>query len=269
MLENNNAKRAGNTLPSEGHSAEESEKEFIALSVSNKQNIIFLPGMMCDERVFTPQIKHLEKRFNYLIGNMHKHDNLPQMASEIIADSAFDEFFLCGLSMGGILAMEILQQAPKKVKGLILIDTNHLADNDERKIGRNAQIKEVEQGHLDRIMRDDMKPFYLCEENKQKEQEMMNLFFAMALELGEKVFISQSLALRDRESYEPTLKEHPKPALIICGREDALCTPQRHEMIHALIPHSTLHILERCGHISNLEQPQKVNALIDEWLKTI
>jgi len=91
----------------------------------------------------------------------------------------------------------------------------------------------------------------------------------MALELGSDVFVRQSRALRDRIDQTETLRAFALPALILCGQEDTLCPESRHQLMHDLIPNSSLKIIENAGHLPTLEQPQETTAALTRWLETI
>ena len=56
------------------------------------------------------------------------------------------------------------------------------------------------------------------------------------------------------------------PTLVLCGRQDALTPPERHEEIARAIAGSKLEIIEDCGHLSTLERPAEVNAALRRWL---
>ena len=68
------------------------------------------------------------------------------------------QFALAGLSMGGIIAMELVRQAPNRITRLALLDTNPLAETVQGQATRLAQIERVESGYLHEVMRDEMKP---------------------------------------------------------------------------------------------------------------
>ena len=78
----------------------------------------------------------------------------------------------------------------------------------------------------------------------------------MAMELGEDVFRQQSLLLKNRPDSTETLFLIDCPVSIICGREDTLCPVAYHEYMAARIPNARLRILEDCGHLASMEQPQ-------------
>lgn len=183
---------------------------------------------------------------------------------DILADAP-QCFALAGLSMGGIVAMEILRQAPERVERIALLDTNPLAETDEVKARRIPQMMAVKVGKLSVIMRDEMKPNYLSE--GPRRGEVLDLCMDMALDLGPHVFLNQSRALMDRSDQTETLRNATVPALILCGREDTLCPVARHEMMAGLIPGARLEIIDGAGHLPTLEQPEKTNAALARWLE--
>ena len=118
--------------------------------------LIYLPGMMCDARLFAPQIAEL----GGTVLPITFADNVADLARSVLAEAP-DRFALAGLSMGGIVAMEVLRQAPGRVTRLALLDTNPLAETDAVKACRAPQIVKARAGQLDNVMRDEMKPNYL------------------------------------------------------------------------------------------------------------
>ncbi len=223
--------------------------------------LILLPGMMCDARLFAPQIKALP---GAQIMPITAHDTVAALAADIIAQAP-DRFALAGLSMGGIVAMEVLRQAPDRVVKIALLDTNPKAEHPKIAAAREPQIAKVEQGDLIPVMRDEMKPNYLTD--GPNRAAILDLCMEMAGDLGPAVFIRQSRALQTRPDQQDTLRNCKVPALILCGRDDALCPVHRHELMHDLIPESTLHIVENAGHLPTLEQPTETTAALSRWLE--
>ncbi len=184
-----------------------------------------------------------------------------------VLEQAPVRFALCGLSMGGIVAMEIVRQAREKVTGLALLDTNPLAEIKEVQDRRGPQIQRARAGQLDSVMRDEMKPNYLS--HGDNRAEILDLCMDMALELGPQVFCEQSIALRDRLDQTETLRQFDKPALVLCGREDMLCPIARHELMHDLLPQSKLVIIDGAGHLPTLEKPAETTQALHHWLKDV
>lgn len=226
--------------------------------------IVFLPGMMCDARLFAPQINALSGSHPVMCHPLVGHDTIEALAAQILATSP-DQFALAGLSMGGIVAMEVLRQAPERVERVALLDTNPLAEKDEVKAKRIPQVEAAQNGELRRVMRDEMKPNYLAD--GPNLGAILDLCMAMATDLGPDVFVAQSHALQTRPDQSEVLSRYNGPALVLCGREDGLCPVERHELMHALLPNSELVIVENAGHLPTLEQPAQTNAALTRWLE--
>ena len=222
-----------------------------------------VPGMMCDERIFSPQIEELSQNLEVTIADISNFSSVSELASDVLK-KAPKSFSLLGHSMGGIVAMEIYSQEPKRIEKLILMDTNPKAELDEVKLKREPQIKDVREGKLLEVMRDEMKPNYLAE--SENKSSVLDVCMDMALSLGPDVFINQSRALQKRADQLNTIQSINIPVLIMCGSEDKLCTVERHEMMHNMISDSDLKIINNAGHMPTLEQPRETTEVLKEWL---
>jgi len=164
--------------------------------------LVMIPGMMCDERIFAPQIEELISNVSVHIADISRHDTISELAADVLS-YAPPKFCLAGHSMGGIVAMEICAQAPQRIEKLALIDTNPLAELEEVKLKREPQISDALSGKLINVIRDEMKPNYLASSDNQ--DIILNICMDMALSLGPKVFINQSRALQGRSDQQNNL----------------------------------------------------------------
>ena len=231
-----------------------------------KTPLVFLPGMMCDARLFGPQIEAMTPNRAVSCPDISSAKSIEALAEGVLS-SAPETFALAGLSMGGIVAMEVLRQDPARLKGLALLDTNPLAELPEVAANRAPQMEKARNGDLYSVMRDEMKPNYLAQGNRR--QEVLSLCMEMAMDLGPEVFCRQSIALRDRPDQTATLAHCEVPTLILCGREDGLCPVSRHELMHQLVKGSTLTIIEGAGHMPTLEMPADTSAALSLWLRKV
>ena len=225
--------------------------------------LVLIPGMMCDSRMWgNLPIALLPRTLVHAlpIGA----DSVRAIATNILKDLP-TRFALAGLSMGGIVAMEILRQASDRVTHLALLDTNPLAETTEMQARRLAQIAKVEAGGLAELMRDEMKPNYLMPGLGQPA--VLELCMDMAMTLGPEVFISQSRALASRADQQATLESFKGPTLILMGEDDQLCPRPRHDLMHKLMPQSRLVIIEGAAHLPTLEQPTQTTAALRRWLE--
>ncbi len=223
--------------------------------------LVLLPGMMCDARLFAPQIAALSAGRSILCADLSNGDSMGALAAGVLAEAP-PHFALAGLSMGGILAMEILRQAPDRVSRLALLDTNPLAEAPEVRDGRATQIARAERGELSAMMADTFIPRYLAAPDPNIEA----ICLAMAADLGPDVFVHQSCALRDRPDQCETLRGYTGRALILCGAEDQLCPVTRHTLLHSLMPHAAYRVVDGAGHLPTLESPMTVTEALCQWL---
>ena len=219
--------------------------------------------MMCDARLFLPQIAALSAGRMVVVADITGADSVPALATAVL-DQAPPRFALAGLSMGGIVAMEMLHQAPDRIDRLALLNTNSRAELPEVQAGRAPQIRTAEMGGLAAMMAERMFPLYSC----GPDPAITATAAAMAADLGPQVFIRQSLALRDRADRSDTLRAYSRPALVLGSRDDRLCPPERHDHIFSLMPHARFVMLEDAAHLTTLERPAATVASLKTWLET-
>jgi pimeloyl-ACP methyl ester carboxylesterase len=225
--------------------------------------IVLIPGFMCDARVFSPQIGTLSHRNAVHVANITDQDSIENLARAILVSAPL-RFSLAGLSMGGIVALAMILQAPERIRRLSLISTDARADSPKAVARRAQQVARVEAGQLRAVMRDEVLPDYLADD--QQGSDIGALCLDMALGLGAEVFLRQSAALRDRPDLSETLERCPVPTLVLCGEMDALCPPERNQSLHELAGGSRLEVISGAGHLPTLDQPAVTTAALESWL---
>ena len=223
--------------------------------------LVLLPGMMCDARLFAPQIAHLSAGRSIMVADLSRDATITAMAARVLAEAP-PVFALAGLSMGGIVAMEVLRQAPDRVARLALIATNPLAETAEVQAGRAPQMTRAKRGDLAGLMAEAFIPRYLA----HPAPALADLCAQMAADLGPKVFLRQSQALAGRRDQTDTLAAVTCPTLILSGELDQLCPPARHDLMQDLIPHARRVRLADTGHLPVLENPEPTNKALSQWL---
>lgn len=229
--------------------------------------LVLLPGMMCDARLFAPQIEYFQHQRPVQVAAISGADTMTELAAQVLAQVEAPVFALGGLSMGGIVAMEVARQRPDRIAGLALLDTNPWAETAAVKQAREPQMARVRAGELEALLREQMAPKYTNAADDQCRH--LSLVLEMATDLGPEVFLRQSLALRDRPDQTDTLKTVRCPGLALAGADDQLCPPDRHRAIADLMPDCELILLPGVGHLSTLEAPDAVNQALNNWLEKI
>ncbi len=224
---------------------------------------------MCDGRLYGPQIKALGSSCDYRIGDLGGYESMSDIATEVLADAPAT-FALVGLSMGGIVAMELMRQAPERITHLLLMSTNPFSELPDIAKRRPLQIQAADEGDLSRLMLEEFIPNYLPQDSdagsSDNEEAIRDLCHAMAMDLGQGVFKRQSRALMHRPDYSPDLPKYDLPCTILCGDRDRLCPVSRHLYLADEIPKAQLTVLEGIGHLPTLEAPNRVFEAIESLL---
>ena len=225
--------------------------------------LLLLPGMMCDGRMYASQILALADLTECRVGNIGGANNMVDIAAQVLAQAP-EKFALAGLSMGGIVAMEIIRQAPERVTRLALMDTNPRAEEDTVKITRQPQIDAVRAGQLEPLLRETMLPRYFA--TPEAHSQFDQLCVDMALSQGEDVFVRQSLALKSRCDQRETLARFDKPCLVVMGEADEICPLEQHECMVTLLSNVAFVKIHNAAHIPTLEQPAATSAALRQWM---
>ena len=224
--------------------------------------LVLLGGNMCDERMWRDMPRALLAQAVH--ADLSLDDTIPAMAGRTLA--ATDGMLIpIGLSMGGIVALDMARQAPGRIAGLVLSDTNAGADLAERAAARPGQQERVRAGELETLVADELKPAYLAARNRDNHA-LRALILQMAVDLGEDVFVRQSEALRTRADLSGVLNEFDGPVLLTCGAEDRLCPPQWHHAMAARCGNAEVEVIDEAGHLLPLEQPGEFWARVTAWL---
>lgn len=224
--------------------------------------ILFIPGLLCTEQLFAPQIVAFADR-PIMVADHRRHDSIAAIAADIL-DQAPEKFSLIGLSMGGYIAMEIMREAPERVGKLALLDTNARADGPEQAERRRFLIELTRKKGFSKV------PHLLypgfVHESREEDADLKAIVVDMAQDTGPEAFIRQQTALIARIDARPRLGEITCPTLVLVGEGDRLTPVETAREIHGLIPGSDLSVIEGSGHLSTLEAPDQVTGVLRAFL---
>lgn len=232
--------------------------------------LMLLPGLMCDEAVWAPQVAALSPPVDCRVPAYGMLDSLTDMARKVLAEAPQGRFSVAGHSMGGRVAMEVQRLAPDRVERLALLDTGYkpLAEGDagERERALRLGLLEIARTHGMRAMAQQWAGGMVHPD--RLGTPLFEDVLAMIARSSPEQFAAQIKALLNRPDAGAYLGAVRCPTLVLCGREDSWSPVAQHEAIHAAIPGSSLVIIEQCGHICTTEQPQAVNEALAAWLAT-
>ncbi|MET0335204.1 MAG: alpha/beta hydrolase [Rhizobacter sp.] len=233
-----------------------------------RPNLLLLPGLLCDHAVWQPQIDALSPHADCHVVDYGLRNSLRDMAEHALATAPAGPLCVAGHSMGGRVAFEMWRLAPERIHKLALLDTSYhpLAPGEVGETERAGRMK-----LLGIAQRNGMHTM-ACEWAVGMVHESRRgtpLFDSVVDMLARKTpehYAAQIEALLNRPDADPLLPTITVPTLVLCGRDDTWSAPARHEHVHARIARSRLEIIERCGHMSTMEQPHAVTQALLTWL---
>lgn len=229
--------------------------------------LMLLPGLVCDAAVWAPQAASLPARC--VVPAWGLRDSLTAMAEQVLAEAPTERFQIAGHSMGGRVALEVMRLAPQRVERLALLDTGtHPLPageaGEKERAGRMALLKIAQEQGM-RAMGDQWARGMV--HPSQLDTPLFEAILDMIERSSPEQFAAQINALLTRRDAAPLLPTIACPTLVLCGREDGWSTPAQHEAMQAAIPNASLSIIEHCGHMCTMEQPQAVTEALAAWLR--
>lgn len=190
-------------------------------------------------------------------------DEAADVADAALNGTGIDRVVVCGLSMGGYVALAYLRRHGDRVAGLILANTRADADDDA--------AKERRQGLADRLRAEgnflaDAPPPLLSDNASAEVRERVATIIRRQDPEG---IARASLAMAHRADSQPDLPNIGVPTLVITSSADALISPDLSKVMADAIPGARLETIEGAGHLSNLEQPEEFNRLVSEFVQQI
>jgi pimeloyl-ACP methyl ester carboxylesterase len=184
---------------------------------------------------------------------------------ERLLDELPPRFALAGLSLGGIVAMALVRDAPERVTRLCLLSTTARPPTSRQYAMWAQQRAALAAGVSARDLQRELKTALLSSHARATQPELIEITLAMSDTVGEEALDAQLSLQATRVDERPALGRITCPTLIISARDDTLCSPERHVEIRDRISGSALLTLEQCGHLSTLERPDAVGAALRRW----
>jgi pimeloyl-ACP methyl ester carboxylesterase len=235
----------------------------------DKTPLLLVPGMLCSPRLFAAQVAGLAGEAEIVVPDWRRAplavwDSWQSAAGWVLDQMPARQFALAGLSLGGMLAVEIMQLAAPRVSRLALLDTSMRGQNERERAIRRARIGLAEQGRFELVLGLQLARF--IPPYRLPDRALVDDVMAMCSEIGVDIYKRQEALAAVRADRRPDLPRIACPTVVICGRDDAatpLCMSQE---IADAIEGSELAVIEQCGHLATMEKPEETTAILRRWL---
>jgi pimeloyl-ACP methyl ester carboxylesterase len=229
------------------------------------KTIYLLCGLLCDEVVWEAQAKALARDADVRVMSfLHGEDSLAAMAERVLA-GAPDSFALAGHSMGGRVALEVCRRAPARVERLALLDTGYEGVAPGEADKRAVLVDQARREGIDSIAAAGGLP--MLAPARRSDPVLVKEVFDMVGRMSGEIYAAQTRALLGRPDAGEVLRGLACPTLVLCGMQDGWSPPERHLRMAELMPRPPLlRLIDDCGHMAMMEQPEAVLAAMREWL---
>ncbi len=239
--------------------------------------IIFLHGYPFDKTMWDGQLDALKASYHVIACDIRgfgkSTDEQSPLSMELFADDliqfmnqlSISKAIICGLSMGGFIALNALQRFPERFKALILCDTQCIADTPEVKEKRYKIIAEIATEGVAGFNEGFVKSVF-HQDSLTNKKALVDQLSRVVFSNSEHIITEGLKALAERSETCSRLQEISVPTLIICGSADQVTPLAQSESMHASIEGSELRVIDQAGHVSNLEQADTFNKHLLDFL---
>lgn len=242
--------------------------------------IIFIHGFPFNKSMWNLQVESLKNDFRLITYDIRGHGS-SDAGNEVFSIELFvidlislmdalkiKNAILCGLSMGGYIALNAIEKYKERFDALILCDTQCIADTFEAKEKRAKAIEEIRKSGLEKYADESIKNLFASESFTTRLNEIANVR-EMIVNTSEQSICSTLLALSVRKETCHMLSEIAVPVLIMVGNEDKITPPAAARFMQERIGGSLLKIIDHAGHLSNLENPAEFNVQLKMFVKSV
>jgi pimeloyl-ACP methyl ester carboxylesterase len=231
--------------------------------------LLLVPGLLCSPRLFAPQLAALGDVAEIVVPDWRQaplsiFDSWEKTARWVIDRMPSEKFALAGLSLGGMIAVEIMQIAADRVTKLALLDTGMRAQNPTEQAIRRARIRLADEGRFELVLGLQMSRFIPA--YRLPDKALVDEVMTMCTETGVEIYKRQEALAAGRADRRPDLPRITCPTIVVCGRDDSATPLFLSEEIAAAIGGSELVVIEQCGHLITMEKPDETNTILRRWL---
>ncbi len=242
--------------------------------------IIFIHGFPLNKSMWDMQVDVLKDNYRVIAYDIRGYGN---------SDPGIDDFFielfvqdllrfmdklgieksiLCGLSLGGYIALNAVLKYPDRFDGLILNDTQCIADTSEIKEKRCIAITSIMNNEVKQYA-DEIIKSLLAPESFTKRKSVVATVKEMIISTPKHSLCNTLHALAERKDICNQLHEINIPVLIMVGKDDKITPIAAAQQIHEKIFNSKLEIIQHAGHLTNLENPTAFNTHLVKFLEPV
>jgi 3-oxoadipate enol-lactonase len=242
--------------------------------------VLFIHGFPFNKFMWREQVEALKDNYRVITYDLRGHGD-SDIGNESFSIEIFtkdliglmdklelDKVILCGLSLGGYIALNAITKHPHSFDAVILSNTQCTADKSAVREGRMEAIESIRKEGVEKYAEHTLKNLFAPESFTTKEKEIVAVK-QMIINTSAKSLWNTLLALAERKEICGKLGDVEMPALILVGKEDKITPLTSAELMHEKMQNSSLFTIANAGHISNIENPTEFNNQLKKFLQRV
>ena len=244
--------------------------------------LLFLHGWGVDSRIWRQQVKHFSQFYKVVAIDLPGHGksswqkiSLAEMAGDIVGlmeQLGFKEFGIIGSSMGGLVALKIVNGHPRKIKCLVLVGTHFkFSKSDDYPYGLDVEQIRKLAGQVETaypsIIHIFFKSLFTKHERSSRRFKWIQTF-RNSISMPQKEALLEMLDILEKEDLRPSLSMINIPLQYINGTEDYIFPKETFIYAREKAPQAQFAWFEECGHFPFLSKPHEFNETLEKFLKT-
>ncbi len=242
--------------------------------------VVFIHGFPFNCRMWQPQLAALPERIHAIAYDIRGHGrsavgdglySLEFFVDDLMAlldHLELEQVVLCGLSMGGYIALRAVERHGERFGALVLCDTRSEADNDQARVNRATAIRALAKEGV-AAFADNFAQLVFAPATFKSNPAAVDLVKELIRATDPRAIGGTLLALAARTDTTPALPQMDLPALVLVGEHDRLTPPDAAQALAERLPRAELYEIPRAGHMSNLENPDYFNERLFAFLEQI
>ena len=239
--------------------------------------VVFIHGFPFSQAMWQPQVEALPSDLQIITYDVRGHGESDIGDGQYLIEFFVDDFFglldhlkirravVCGLSMGGYIALRAIERNPERFAGLVLADTRSEADTNDGKSRRAASIKTVQTSGV-KVFADGFLKAVFAADSFESKPESIEFIREIIEKTSPVAIIGNLIALAARTDTTASLSSIKVPTLILVGEHDTLTPPAAAQAMKEKISKSELVTLRNAAHMSNLENHEAFNQALKKFL---
>lgn len=252
--------------------------ELSVLEQGRGSPLLFVHGFPLDHSMWRSQIEFFSAHFRVIAPDLRGFGSSSVVEDKVTMDDHARDLFalldaleihepthVVALSMGGYIAFRMIEQAPSRLRSMVLCDTRSVADTPEVARGRLVAAERLER-EGSAFLAETMVPRLFGPVTLQSQQDLVERIRSQILQGPAKGFAASQRGMAERPDSGGMLASIQIPTLVICGEADAISPPDEMRQIARSIPNARFCLIPGAGHMAPLECPNEVNGEIQSFL---